>query len=224
MYMTQMTPRRRTCAAALMRARWLVLVAALAGAAGCRDLAGTQALPAGTSDPANFRTPEGALDLYRGAAGLFQDTFATFLARSGMLADELSSSSNSTLSAIDARTLPDAGENGNAFLEGSGPLQRVRAQTATAIAALAQYNPSAPTALRGELYALEGYSEVMLADLFCSGIPLSTVDFEQDFTYKPGSTTAQVYQHAVALFDTAIVLSAADPRILNLARVGKARA
>jgi hypothetical protein len=28
--------------------------------------------------------------------------------------------------------------------------------------------------LQGELYALEGYAEIMLADLFCSGVPLNT--------------------------------------------------
>jgi hypothetical protein len=60
--------------------------------------------------------------------------------------------------------------------------------------------------------------------LFCSGIPLSTLDYKGDYTLAEGSSTEDVYRHAVALFDTALTLSADSARILNLARVGKARA
>lgn len=77
--------------------------------------------------------------------------------------------------------------------------------------------------LRGELYALYGYTEVMLADFFCSGIPLSTLDFQHDFTYRAGSPRDSVYWDAVAKFDTALVLSRDSTRIVNLARVGLGR-
>ena len=50
---------------------------------------------------------------------------------------------------------------------------------------------------RGTLYAFEGYAELWLADFFCSGVPLSTLDYGQDFTYRAGSTTAQLYQAAI---------------------------
>jgi hypothetical protein len=77
---------------------------------------------------------------------------------------------------------------------------------------------------RGELYALYGYTEVMLADLFCSGIPLSTIDFQKDFTYKAGSKTEDVYWDAIAKLDTAFALSADSQTIQNLARIGLGRA
>ena len=38
--------------------------------------------------------------------------------------------------------------------------------------------PAVVRAYRGELYALEGYAEVLLADLFCSGVPLNTFAVE----------------------------------------------
>jgi hypothetical protein len=63
-----------------------------------------------------------------------------------------------------------------------------------------------------------------LADLFCSGVPLSTLDYKHDFTYHASSTTAQVYQDAVAKFDSAIALSADSALVVNFARVGKGRA
>jgi len=62
----------------------------------------------------------------------------------------------------------------------------------------------------------------MLADLYCSGVPLSTLDFEGDFTYRAGSSTPEVYQHAVVLFDNCEVLFAgrggANPRAQALMR------
>jgi hypothetical protein len=98
-----------------------------------------------------------------------------------------------------------------------------------AIGALAAYDTVATDTasvrvLRSELYALEGYGEIMLSDLFCSGVPLSTLDFEQDYTLHTGSTTAQVYEDAIAKFDTALVLAAGNDRMTNLARVGRGRA
>lgn len=71
---------------------------------------------------------------------------------------------------------------------------------------------------------VQGYAELLLADLFCSGVPLSAVRFEGDFTYAPPSTTKQVYQHAIALFDTALTLSSDSVNTLNAARVGRGRA
>ena len=103
-------------------------------------------------------------------------------------------------------------------------LNAIRGGASLGVGALATYDPSASPALRGHLYALAGYSEILLADLYCSGIPLSTVDFNGDYTYHAGSTTAQVYQDAIAKLDSAVALSSDSTRILNLARVAKGRA
>jgi hypothetical protein len=74
------------------------------------------------------------------------------------------------------------------------------------------------------LYAFEAYAEVWLAELFCSGVPLSTIDFRGDYTYRPSSTTAEVYAHAITLFDSALALADDSVSIQTLARIGKARA
>jgi hypothetical protein len=103
-------------------------------------------------------------------------------------------------------------------------LQGIRGGANLAIGALTAYSPNTSTALVGHMYALKGYAEVMLAELFCSGVPLSTIDFQGDFTYHAGSTTEQLYRDAIAQFDQAINLSADSSRVLNLARVGKGRA
>jgi hypothetical protein len=105
-----------------------------------------------------------------------------------------------------------------------GELHAVRSAVSEANGALAKYAGDSSRARRGALYALAGYAEVMLADFFCSGVPLSTWDFERDFTYDTSRTTDEVYTHATALFDTAMQLAADSVPIVQLARIGKGRA
>jgi hypothetical protein len=145
----------------------------------------------------------------------------------GTFTDELSAASvgsgprsiGATGSPLDERLAPE-GETDLFY----GSLQGMRADATQAIGLLAAYAPATSPALRGEMYALQGYAELMLAEFYCSGVPLSTLDFQQDFTYKPGSTTNEVYQHARTLFDSALAISSDSPSVMGLARVGKGRA
>jgi hypothetical protein len=161
---------------------------------------------------------------------------------SGLLTDELESNlvgaSSSFLSSnslplwgsLDERVLPELtdgsfGDASDMYVD----LQGTRGAIAQALSALAAYDTGAvaignPPVLRGELFALYGYTEILLADLYCSGVPLSTLDFERDFTYKPGSTTAEIYQDAIAQEDSALAVATASDTVLNLARVLKGRA
>jgi hypothetical protein len=101
-------------------------------------------------------------------------------------------------------------------------LQRTRAQVDYAIALLKLYAPDS-SALAAHLYAVEGYSEIFLAEVYCSGIPLSTIDFDADYTFKPGSSTDEVLLNAVALFDSALSLAGDSVRFVHLANMGRAR-
>ena len=160
-------------------------------------------------------------------------TFVHYVLVSGLLTDELESgalggspvdyngSDDNLL--IDTRHLAENiahRQTDDAYSE----LQGMRNSAGLAIAALSAYDSIDSPALRGHLYALAGYSELFLADLYCSGVPLSTLDPRGDFTYRAGSKTLEIYQAAIAQFDTAITLSGDSVRILNLARIGKGRA
>ena len=218
---------------------------------GCNDLSGLtgkQQLPSGIPDPGTLRTRAGALAMYQGVLAAFQagtatsavssgtsnsGTFVNFMLTSGLLTDELASgdlggnrtsydNSDEGL-LIDTRHLAEGVDNSQTDGLYTN-LQQIRNSAHLAIASLAAYDTSDSPALRGHLYALTGYSELFLADLYCSGVPLSTLDFTGDFTYHAGSTTDQLYQAAIAQFDTAIALSADSVMYVNLARVGQARA
>lgn len=204
---------------------------------GCHDLTGSQPLPAGTQSPATYNTLAGALGMRNAAIYAIEQAIPSYVVDAGLLTDELESNETGAsqgvlLSAglpsggsLDERILPELrSTSGTNADEDYANLQAVRGNATQAIGALAAFDATAPSALRGELYALQGYAEIALADFFCSGVPLSTLDFQRDFTYHASSTTAQVYQDAVAKLDTAIALSTDSARILNLARVLKGRA
>lgn len=217
-----------------------VLFAASVSLVGCHDLSGTQPLPAGTSDPGKLKTARGAEQMALSARVQFQSALAQYISASGLLTDELQSISvaqnnikitNGVIPAdmlVDARLLDQTAAwnaaTPPATNEVYSELQQVRSLARQAIGALVQYVPDSSAFRRGELYALLGYSEIMLADLFCSGVPLSTLDYNGDYTYQPGSTTQQIYQHAITLFDTALTLAADSALVANLARVGQGRA
>lgn len=154
------------------------------------------------------------------------------IVRSGALADELTAtglgvgpfSIGATGDVIDERIIPETPTTGVAWIDVYSGLQALRSNAHEARGLLQKYAPASSPALRGEMYALEGYANLILAELFCSGVPLSTLDFEKDFTYKPSSTTADVTRQAITLFDSALAISSDSVSILSLARVGKGRA
>jgi hypothetical protein len=225
------------CATSLM----LLLPLLASGVASCSPdhLVGNQPYPPEIPDPSQTHTPAGALAAYRGAVLQLRTALGgdvrSFIPITGALTDELMAFDRgrpgveSDAMFVDSRTLPeDPGIAEDTTTSGSimtvyGALQRTRGQANEARGALRAYAPDSSPALAGHLDAVEGYADVMLADLFCSGIPLSTLDFNGDFTYAPGSSTEEVYQRALALFDSALAISGDSTDIVNLARVGKGR-
>lgn len=109
-------------------------------------------------------------------------------------------------------------------------LQRARA---SADRAATLYAAGDPTAVgRAEVLALSGFAHIYLGEQYCNGVPVSTFDvLTQQETYGAPQTNAQLFEIAVAKFDSAlqIIGSPATPtanqvRVRNLAQVGRGRA
>jgi hypothetical protein len=227
-------------------ARAMAAALLLAALGGCSvdGLVGDASLPSGVNDPVATETPEGALSVYRGALAIFATAFGgvpagfaptTFIPVTGVLSDELQDGSliglppaAFNLAGVDIRLLPQQTNPDLETFTGTpsvyAALQQVRGQAQEALGLLRDFPPQASPALQSHVYAIEGYSEVMLADLYCSGIPLSTLDYKGDYTLRPGSSTGDVYEHAAALFDTALTLAGDSARFVGLAQIGKGRA
>jgi hypothetical protein len=210
---------------------------------GCKDLTGSQSLPAGVNDPSFYNTPAGALGMRTAALYNLEKILPGYITDAGLITDELTSSSiGASLGTLlqsglppggsyDERILPEQ-SSGDVADQDYGNLQGVRANIEQALGALAAYDTSvADTGTvkvrRGELYALLGYDEILLADLFCSGVPLSTFDFGKDFTYQPSSTRDQVYEDAIVQEDSALALAGSSSngtQVRNVALVLQGRA
>jgi len=182
--------------------------------------------PSTRVDPSQVKTSSAALQLYNAASAWIARPLAGYGAwnvvqMDGLFTDELEAMAGFTY--VDARTIfPPGTSSATDLLYTSIHQARVQAQQARQ--ALQLYAPDAPRALQGQLFALEGYTVVWLAELYCSGIPLTTVPLDGRAQPTRGFTTQELFTRAIALFDSAIVAGADSARFVNLARVGKSRA
>ena len=217
-----------------MFVRIVLLTGAAALMAGCSldGILKSDELPTGVTDPAITESRQGAVSAYHGLIEQFRRAFggrdldvqASVAAMGGLLGDELQLGYGGLgfdFDPVDARSMIEGVSDGPRLTTYS-KLQRVRGQASQAIGLLVRFAPE-ERALAGHAYTLQAYSEIFLAELFCSGIPLSTLDYEGDYTLRPGSTTAEVYAHALALLDTALALVEDGTRFAHLARMAQAR-
>lgn len=196
-----------------------VSVLSVMNLAACKDLSGDQPLPSNVPNPSTYQTSGGALQRVDGTRALFRTALNRFVLESGELTDELTEPAPGDL---DLRNLNERKETPTNDVYRL--LQNVRVQTDLAVKAIAAYGTDIPPAVLGEVYGMEGYTEIMLADLFCSGVPLTTLAMNADIQYAPGTARDSLYMTAVAHFDSAIAISSDSVRIMTMARVGKARA
>lgn len=185
-------------------------------------------------DPSQVTTPSGATQLYNAAvlwAGSVlimgsQPCNSDIMCSSGIFTDELTPVEGmDAMFPLDQRTVNENGSGSNVQLYISLHQARTRLQQARqALQLYASNTPSIPKAWQGQLYALEGYTVLWFAELFCSGIPLTSVPLVGKPQPTAGFTTEQLFQRAIVLFDSAIVAGADSAQFVNLAKVGKGRA
>ncbi|HEV2150406.1 MAG TPA: hypothetical protein VGR37_23605 [Longimicrobiaceae bacterium] len=105
-------------------------------------------------------------------------------------------------------------------------LQRARAAADRASSGFGRFSPN--TVGHATALNLAGYSLILLAEHYCSGVPLSTLTASGQTEFGAPQTSEQMYQAAIARFDSALAAAAgtgaAAVEQQRLARVGKARA
>ncbi len=149
----------------------------------------------------------------------------------GLLSDEIGSVDTfPTRNEVDQRSTQfNNASNADIFRA----IQRSHSTAELAAAQFAQYG--ATDARRSEVLSLAGFSYILIAESYCSGVPFSqTAPDGITVTYGQPLTTDQIFQLAVAKFDTALSVAASVPKsdanfasgpdLTNLARVGRARA
>ncbi len=183
-------------------------------------------------DPSVVETEAGSVALYKHAVSSFNFVFAggnpfsgsvSFVGASGAGSDEMFIQ-NTTFA------LRAVGYDGLSLLRESPEaepwysMHQTRLQLDQSIGALKKYGVTTPSSYRAQLYALRGFNSVMFAELFCSGIPFSRAIYGGDIVFGRPLTTEQVFEQAIADFDSALAITTDSVRIRHMATLGKARA
>jgi len=79
------------------------------------------------------------------------------------------------------------------------------------------------SAERSLLSSIAGFSYVLFGEVYCEGVPYSSIALDGTVTHGSPSTRAETWSRAIDSFDRAIAQAAGDEDAVNLARVGKAR-
>lgn len=215
------------------RARRAVAALAAAGALqGCDNATDTllEAIDPDIINPSEARSSEGAQALYVGAFSRLRaaltgtgDSSGNYLF-GGLLADEWSTSSTFIQNdEFDTRSIVNVNTTATNLFRN---LNRVRTATNQAISALREFR-AAETHRIAEMYLHRGLAEMQIAQDFCNGTPISDAAGD-DFVYGTPESNAQVFQRAVASFDSALALTATpstnNTPINQATRIAKARA
>ena len=205
------------------RAYAVAAFALAATAAGCKKDSLLQVTDPDVLNPGAFETPAGATPLRIGVIADFVTAFDggtdSFVTITGNLADELLASDT-----FDGRLTVNARksvENNNEMDAVYRAMQRARTGAARAVSILATTAPT-PLANRGELYMLLAYTELFFAEGWCSGVPFSSEDGATTVFGKPLKTD-EMFQLAVAHFDSALAFAETNARVLNGSKLGKGR-
>jgi tetratricopeptide (TPR) repeat protein len=192
------------------------------------DIVGRSDPTTGAGNPDAVKSVSGAINFSRGAIELFGRAVALYVRTSGLLTDELRTAptmSGATYSSMeDLRVLPEQ-QSGSLNAERLfSHLNNARIHALDARRVIRTYAPGIIAEYLGHMYAIEGMSTLYLADIFCSGIPLSTFDDHRNYIFSGPVSTQQTYERAIAFFDSALAVAPDTGRVRDFAITGKARA
>src|SRR5712671_916602 len=129
---------------------------------------------------------------------------------SGVVADEWRSADTFVQrDEADSRAITES--NTAMTLEARG-LQRVRFAAGQAIPVLRQWKPANVSDV-GQMFWVQGWAEMSIAENFCNGMPLSSLDAANNIVYGDPLPNTEIYARAIASFDSALQNApAADSR------------
>jgi hypothetical protein len=211
--------------------QWLTAASVTLAVVACRNVLGVP-VPAGVINPSGLQGAAGAETLRQGAIATFANAFD--VQYSGLLSDEFT---NYFLQS--SRVYPGYSDVDARYDEASGfglaagrfitdfiyaDLQQARTNARVAGAALTRSGSASPSGEVGAMFALTGYTELLVAEEFCAGVPLSDVTAGGGVHDGVPLTTDSLLGHAVTDFDSALARGVGNDTALNLARVGLGRA
>ena len=230
--MTKLNPMDR-----VRKARWALLTPAAVAMlalplAGCSPDSLLEVVDPDVATPETIRDPANMPGLRNGALGDFQVAYAGntlggggtegVVLSAGLLADELYVSDTfGTRQEVDRRNT----QTDNAgMLVVFRNLHRARraAEVAAEIYAENRTHERYNAVEHAEVTSLAGYTYLMFAENWCSGVPFSRITLDNRLEHGTPQTTAQMLENALTRFRAARGLTT-NANQLNLARIGEGR-
>jgi len=121
---------------------------------------------------------------------------------SGVVADEWRSTDTFVQrDEADSRSITTS--NSAMTLEARG-LHRARVAAIQAIPLIQKFEPAKVSDV-GQMYWIRGWAEMSIAENFCNGMPISSVDASNTITFGAPETNVQIFKRAIGSFDTAVL-------------------
>ncbi|MFN2565569.1 MAG: hypothetical protein ABR499_11290 [Gemmatimonadaceae bacterium] len=155
-------------------------------------------------------------------AGDYGGSFHGLAITAGLLADEIESARGGT-EHLDSRAQNESltPQTTTWFFAGQAQTQLIRA-----IRVVNQYVPESPTRTNqlAELFALRGFTFVLLGENYCSAVPIGNANDDDPQTEVLDNT--QLFQRAIVMFDSALTVlgTQTNAGLRNLVAVGRGRA
>lgn len=211
---------------------WIALVMLIINACSLNDLVDVGNPEQGSElNESYVKSLEGGLGLVYTAYGNLQSAISSMSLDVGLVTDELTVRPISDLYHMNTLVYRDGRFDivnalGQVEFESAAyrDLHRARIQASQGRDILAQYAEDSLNRYKGLSFAIEGFSVLMLAENFCSGIPLSKAQFGKDIEYSSGLSTTELFKAAGHILDTASTLLEGHDSYLSMARIGRMRA
>lgn len=173
-----------------------------------------------------IESAEGARWIYWGAIAKFSQLFGMVAGNVALFTDELSRHPDMPQGELDSRTrLRDQdGTQHIVVADLANIAQSTRVQLGQAIQLLDTYSGRGSNTMKAHSYGLLGMVHLILADNFCSGIPLSESRWGGEFEPGQGYPTDSLYQRAIHYADSGLLLSSDSAEVVTLLLGVKARA
>lgn len=172
-------------------------------------------------------TRAGGIALFNGAFQDLQFSVSSISQHVALMTDELSSVVvDGNLKDVDSRQRgrDRDGVSYGLMMPAYSRLHSVRNSAGQAVSILTSLKDSSVNAIIAASYAIHGYSLLLFAENYCSGIPLTAVPFDGDIEYGYAQSTSELFKAAIAKFDSSLAISHDSVKFITLAKIGKARA
>lgn len=217
----------------IARVTRLMVIAGLITTSACSPTSFVDiAKPSSVVDNAWLDSKEGAVALHAGTLGLWAMAYQAYIEATGLMTDELhittyNGRSYRVYQAARSEFGPWQNDNNAGSETMYIPLHKTRVQASQAASYLMQLSSGDSTLkpMAARMWAIQGYSELLLAEAFCNGILLSDIPVGGGTVmHSQRLYVDSVFKLAAANFTRAIAEAGFDSSTLNLARVGLGRA